>query len=101
MDLTLREEDRRAVDLLLDRATSVGSGNGNGASHVFAATDPTIGPRVARAHKLVQLLEALPPIDPPADLLERTLKFVESASESRARDTAHIPELLAAQRPVV
>jgi hypothetical protein len=98
MDLTLREEDRRAVDLLLDGAALVGSGKGG--LHAFAATDPAIGERVARAHKLVHLLDAMPQVDPPSDLLARTLKFVESA-ESLNGETAHIPELLAAQRPVV
>jgi hypothetical protein len=102
MDLTLREEDRRAVDLILDGAASVGSsGNGNVGAHTFAVADPMMGERVARAHKLVHLLEALPGIDPPADLLERTLKFVEGASIHPVTEPAHLPDLMSAQRPVV
>jgi hypothetical protein len=101
MELTLREEDRRAVDLILDGAASVGGkGNGNGGSTGFAAVDPAMGDRVARVTKLVHLLSAMPQIDPPADLVERTLHFVESAS-SRTAAEVHIPDLLAAQRPIV
>ncbi len=102
MDLTLREEDRRAVDLILDRAATVGgNGNGgNGGSTGFAAADASLGERVARVHKLVHLLDAMPQFDPPADLVERTLRLVESASGMPAAEL-HVPDMLAAQRPVV
>jgi len=110
MELTLREEDRRAVDLILDRAASIGSqGNAYGSEMGgqmgpqvgFAVGDPALGERVARTYKLVHLLEALPPIEPPSDLLDRTLRFVENASANQAPETAHIPELLDTQRPIV
>ena len=105
MNLTLREEDRRAVDLILDGAASVGGngiggGNGNGSPTGFAVADATLGERVARVHKLVHLLDAMPQFDPPADLVERTLEFVDRAS-SRAGTELHVPDLLAAQRPIV
>ena len=101
MDLTLREEDRRAVDLILDRAAMAGgNGNGgNGGSTSFAIADPSMGERVARVNKLVHLLDAMPQFDPPVDLVERTLRFVESTSELPAE--LHVPDMLAAQRPVV
>jgi len=101
MELTLRDEDRRAVDLILDGAATVGgNGNGNGNPTAFASADPAMGERVARVTKLVHLLSAMPPIDPPSDLVERTLQFVESASNRPAAEV-HIPDLLAAQRPIV
>jgi len=108
MEFTLREEDRRAVDLILDGAASVrGNGNGggnggNGGVGGFAVADPAMGERVARVHKLVHLLDAMPQIDPPADMVERTLEFVERASSrSTGGGELHIPDLLAAQRPIV
>ncbi len=107
MDLTLREDDRRAVDLILDRAVAVGgngngagNGGGNGGNAGFAVADPSMGERVARVHKLVHLLDALPQIEPPVGLVERTLQFVESAS-TRTSPEIHIPDMLAAQRPIV
>ena len=108
MDLTLREEDRRAVDLILDGAASVGgAGNGGGirggnggSSTGFAVADPAISERVARVHKLVNLLNAMPQIDPPADLVERTLAFVDRTS-NRTRTDLHVPDLISADRPIV
>jgi hypothetical protein len=99
MNLTLSEEDRKAVDLLLDEAaTASAMGNGKQASVAYAVTDPSVGQRVARTYKLVQLLEALPQLDPPADLVERTLKYVENAS---MRSAGSMTDLLGAQRPII
>ncbi|HEY8749673.1 MAG TPA: hypothetical protein VIM11_16940 [Tepidisphaeraceae bacterium] len=100
MNLTLREEDRRAVDLLLDGAATAEAAQ-NGGAVSFAVTDASLGERVARTYKLVHLLEALPSLDPPADLLERTLKFVENAPVRPSATEGDISGLLSAQRPIV
>ena len=97
MNLTLQDEDRRAVDLLLDRATAVGTGNGN--QIAYAVTDAALGQRVARTQKLVQLLDALPQIEPPSDLLDRTLRFVEDPSSRQHLAPATMPPAIDAQRP--
>jgi len=100
MNLTLSAEDRKAVDLLLDEAaTASATGKSNSALIAYAVTDPSVGERVARTYKLVQLLEALPQLDPPADLVERTLRFVENTS-TRA-GAGPMSELLGAHRPIV
>ncbi|SRR6266446_3831963 len=101
MNLTLREEDRQAVDLLLDGAAAVvGNGNANGGQVVYAVTDASLGERVARTQKLVQLLAVLPQEEPPADLVERTLRFVEDTGSRRHSAAPQIPNLLDTQRPL-
>lgn len=106
MNVTLAKEDRRAVDLLLDRgaraAGNAGNGNGNGKGHaVFASADASLGERVARAQRLLQLLELMPGGEPPADLTARTLRFVEQQSTNRpGAMRPEIPQLIDnAQRP--
>lgn len=97
MNVTLGKEDRRAVDLLLDRsARAAGNGgNGNGKGHtVYASADPTLGQRVARAQRLLQLLDLLPAGDPPADLVPRTLQFVEEFANRPALMRPQVPHLI-------
>jgi hypothetical protein len=104
-DLTLSKEDRRAVDLLLDRSARAAAGtggNGNGKGHaVYASADPTLGQRIARTQRLLQLLELMPSGDPPADLVPRTLRFVEQFANQPAvlRAPQQVPHLINSQRP--
>jgi hypothetical protein len=78
MKPALGQDDRRAVDLLLDRTASV-AGNGNGHS-VYASTDQAMGARIAGAQRLLKLLELMPQIDPPQDLVSRTLRRIDRAA---------------------
>lgn len=85
MSMTLCDEDRRALDLLLDRtlAASVrgdGNGGGNGHGVVFAAHSGVPTERLESAEKVLRMLELLPAGDPPQDLLSRTLRRVDEAS---------------------
>jgi hypothetical protein len=103
-DVTLSRDDRRAVDLLLDRsARAAGNGgNGSGKGHtVYASTDATLGQRIARTQRLLQLLELLPAGDPPADLLPRTLRYVEQFADrpAAAMRPPQVPHLIDSQRP--
>ena len=100
----LRDEDRRAVDLLLDRAaagaepmvparSANGDGNGNGNGH-HAAMMMTGGfsqigdsgqSRVPAVQKVLEVLDLLPDEEPPSDLLVRTLRRLdETAADSPA-----------------
>ncbi|HXE53877.1 MAG TPA: hypothetical protein VN541_12720 [Tepidisphaeraceae bacterium] len=97
MNLTLLEEDRRAVDLLLDRTPR--AGDGDGGQPLFASADPSIGQRVARAQQLLQLLEVLPQNDPPADLVGRTLRMVEQAGPAHGMIGPDLPSF-AGSRPM-
>lgn len=92
----LREEDRRAVDLLLDRAAAGpgggngngdGQGDGNGNGHRGAMTSAGFtqmaGPDhrgVAAVQKVLSVLEMLPAEEPPADLTVRTLRRLDAAT---------------------
>jgi cytochrome c-type biogenesis protein CcmH/NrfG len=78
MKPTLGQEDRRAVDLLLDRAAAL-AGNGNGHS-LYASTDQAMGKRIAGAQRLLKLLELMPSVDPPQDLVNRTLRRIDRAA---------------------
>jgi hypothetical protein len=93
MTVRLRDEDRRAVDLLLDRAASGqgaghpvagnghGSGNGNGnGSHAtgFAPVGSDSHAGLPGVQKVLAMLEMLPAEDPPQDLLARTLTRVDA-----------------------
>lgn len=98
MNVTLGQEDRRAVDLLLDRTATAASANG--AAHpVFAMADTTTGNRVMRAQRLLSLLDQLPGEEPPADLIKRTLQFVEQSSQEQAGVRNPMPNLIASDRP--
>ena len=92
MKLTLGQDDRRAVDLLLDRTASV-TGNGNGHS-MYAGAESAIGERIAGAQRLLRLLELMPQVEPPQDLVSRTFAI------SIARRTAKMmgPQLAPAYR---
>jgi hypothetical protein len=77
MNAKLREEDRRAVDLLLDR----GMAAAGKAKPVFAVEGGS-QERVLGVQQVLQLLDAMPAAEPSADLVDRTLKFVETAAQS-------------------
>ena len=99
MNLTLAKEDRRAIDLLLDRSARA-SGNGNSKNHmVYASADPTLGQRISQAHRLLQLLDLFPAADPPADLVDRTLRYVEEFSAQPVGMRHPFPNLFSSHRP--
>jgi hypothetical protein len=103
MTLRLRDEDRRAVDLLLDRAAtgsgapSNGAGNGNGHGHQGASFSPVSGDvqsRLPAVQKVLQMLDMLPAEEPPADLLGITLRRLDA-------DKANHPSNLRAPQPAM
>ncbi len=74
----LRDEDRQAVDLLLDRAaSSAGNGNGNGHSG-FTPVSRTGPEQVGRVEAVLRVLDMMPADEPPADLVARTVRRVEA-----------------------
>jgi hypothetical protein len=94
MSVRLRDEDRRAVDLLLDRAASgqgvrppaagnghgLGNGNGNGQMHAtgFSPVSGDVQAGLPGVQKVLQVLDMLPAEEPPADLLARTLNRLDA-----------------------
>ena len=108
MNVKLRDEDRRAVDLLLDRAATgqgvrppaAGNGDGNGNGHArtlasaFAAVNTDVHSRLPAVQKVLQILDMLPAEEPPRDLVARTLHRVDAA-------TANHPSALRVPQPAV
>jgi len=106
-----RDEDRRAVDLLLDRAsvgsganpTVAGNGNGkgNGNSHGnghsparFTPVSGDVQQRLPAVQNILQMLDMLRADEPPQDLLARTLRRLDS-------EMANHPSALRAPQPAL
>lgn len=81
----LSEEDRRAVDLLLDRRLAA-AGNGSGMDSdgmnaaMYTPHAPVGQDRIERVERLLDVLNLLPAEEPPPGLVERTLAFVQNAT---------------------
>ncbi len=91
--MRLRQEDRKAVDLLLDRSLVAAKGNGHGnGPAVYAGTDGAIRERVAQVERLLHALDTLPVTEPSRDLTDRTLEFIEDPASRRHRNL-HIPSV--------
>lgn len=81
MKLRLSDQDRQAVDLLLDRAASV---DANGASippPVVPAAGVELNENLKNVSAVLNLLSQLPQEDPPIDLVQRTLQRVRESVE--------------------
>jgi hypothetical protein len=91
----LHDEDRRAVDLLLDHASQDLHGHGQVKPAPLTASVPP--PRLTAARRTLALLDAMPELEPPADLVARTLARVERAG--RAGRAGHRPVKPAAHVP--
>ena len=79
MTLLLKEEDSRAVDLLLDGALAMSDSKHGVASRVQLTADPSLGHRVAGTQQLLKLLDSLPQEEPPMDLVAKTMSFIDDA----------------------
>ncbi|HZL33718.1 MAG TPA: hypothetical protein VFC78_00325 [Tepidisphaeraceae bacterium] len=97
MKIKLRDEDRRAIDLLLDRSAAA-AGKATGAS-VFAVADAAVNARVAPIQKILHLLDAMPAEEPSRNLLARTLRHIERASGHTELGARQAESLLANQAP--
>jgi len=74
MSVTMRDEDRQAVDLVLDRNGISGKGPR------YAAADSRIRERVARVESVLEIYGNLEAGDPPRDLFSRTIRFIEQSA---------------------
>jgi hypothetical protein len=83
--MRLSDDDGRAVDLLLNQTGGQANGNGNGNGGATSFVSPATRVQAARlnsAERLLQLLDADVAPEPPADLVERTLRRIEQAAEA-------------------
>jgi len=87
MNVTLRDEDALAIDLLLDRSSAAArDGNGNGGSMVFVpAATGTSPERVHAAGKVLGLLRLMPTDEPARDLVARTMSRVDRSEPAIGR----------------
>jgi hypothetical protein len=76
MPTRLTQEDRNAVDLLLDKTAAGYIGNATDAEHIRAA------------EKVLNLLSACPVEEPSADLVAKTMRRIEGAVAPVIRTTA-------------
>jgi hypothetical protein len=86
MTKRLNDGDRRAVDLLLDRAVSKGNGNGssaaagNGSAGFATHVQPVDEQRVSAVSRLLKLLDEMTAPEPSDDLAARTLRRIGAAT---------------------
>ena len=79
MTKRLRDSDRRAVDLLLDRSAGAGNGgDGNGSGGYIAHVQPATEPGIMGVQQVLSLLDLLPADEPPADLVARTMARIDA-----------------------
>jgi hypothetical protein len=91
----LRNEDRLAVDLLLDRAaSSAGNGLDHGQSG-FTPVNGAVQEQVGQVGAVLRVLDMMPAEEPPADLMARTLRRVEAESAQ------HDPSALRPPQPML
>lgn len=96
----LRDEDRLAVDLLLDRAvaSSAGNGSGNGAGNGhsgFTPVNSAASAQVGRVEAVLRVLDMMPAEEPPPDLLARTVRRIDAESAQ------HDPSALRPPQPMM
>jgi hypothetical protein len=87
MTVQLSDQDRRVVDLLMDRASGAGNGNGhNGdgraAGMAFSPVGGAFASRIQAVEGMLQLLDHVPVSEPPADLVARTMRRIEEAAQA-------------------
>lgn len=81
----LSPEDRRAVDLVLDRESM-------GSSAFYAAVNNGMGKRMQAVENLLHKLDALPAQDPAPNLTARVMeRIAETEAESHAMPTHAMP----------
>ena len=96
MELELIDDDRRAVDMVLDRDGYT--------LHLGSQTDPRridrgMRPRVTRVKQFLAVLSQWPVPEIPADLCRRTLRYIDRALRAEAGQMTIEQADLIVQRP--
>ena len=99
MNVTLRNEDALAIDLLLDRS-SAASSDGNGGPAAFVQAADGVGPeRVRAAEKVLSLLRLMPAEEPANDLAARTMSRLQEGFQPAAVDRPVIDPMIHSPHP--
>ena len=92
----LRNDDRLAVDLLLDRAVSSSAANGSGNGHAgYTQVNGSVPEQLGRVEAVLKVLDMMPAEEPPADLMTRTMRRIEAESAQ------HDPSALRPPQPML
>jgi hypothetical protein len=73
----LSEEDRCAIDLVLEQRAAANNGGVSGLEQCFGKPSASLLKRVQKVTQLLDVLAQMPAEDPPMNLLESTLRFVQ------------------------
>jgi hypothetical protein len=74
MNRKLTDEDRRAVDLLLDQGANISKG-------AITQVVPTVSEkRMTAVKKVLALIGQMPAQDPPANLVSKTMRRIQQAT---------------------
>lgn len=79
MSLKLTDDDRTAIDLLLDQGLSPEASGGGRAGFVTPSFD-AVRVRLRHASELLKLLNHMPAIEPPSDLVAKTLAHIDRST---------------------
>ncbi|HWE02651.1 MAG TPA: hypothetical protein VG326_09600 [Tepidisphaeraceae bacterium] len=96
--MKIRDQDRRAIDLLLDRTASATAPASN--APAYAATDGQLRQSVACIEKVLSLLELMPAQEPPRLLLNRTLSHIKQESGRDVTIPKNFTDVFGSHRPV-
>ena len=77
---TLSVDDQKAVDVCLDHAAAADK------SKMTRMATPVQQKRLSAATKILSLLSELPAIDPPADLVVRTMQHIEKSTSGKIQN---------------
>jgi hypothetical protein len=98
MSMRLGKEDRRAVDLLLERADGVGRESTPAVEQLFAApVQGNFERRLDAVDKILSLLDLMPAPEPSADLVNRTMRRIEEADAAEPRAAGNAARAAAAR----
>lgn len=94
MDKKLHNEDAHVVDMLLDR----GNSEGLHGAQIFTRSPEMFHQHLQSVERLLKLLDKMPTSEPPANIVARTLDYIDHAIAAQphaapvaSTNTAHRP----------
>jgi hypothetical protein len=85
----LGDDDRNAVDVVLDQHAA-----DNGTSAKLFVTQSNLAERVTRVQRLLRLLDRFSPLEPPPDLVNKTLSRISQETYMRPERLHQAPQAL-------
>lgn len=98
MTMRIVEQDRQAIDLMLDHGTTGDGARTSG--FVAPPSSDELRHRVAGIGRILSLLGETPAESPPPDLVARTLRRIDQRGFDLDGDAITVPPLFDADRPL-